>query len=201
MFLGLTGNIGSGKTTVLGLFEKMGVSCFNSDHMVHAMFYRTHTCYTLIATEFDSILKTNFLNEEFIDRVKIRTITQTDSKYLPLLATSIKPYITDEILKLKDSSPFNTVIEVPLLFEQNIQHVFEKTLLVVCSNEERINRIKLRNPDFTENYIKKIISSQMSQEDKIKKADYIIKNDNSSDLNEEINKIISSFKKFKTSPK
>lgn len=197
MFLGLTGNIGSGKTTVLSLFETKGFACFNADKMVHAMFYRTHHFYEAIAYEFDSILNTKFLEEKFIDRIKIRAITQTDLKYLPLLANSINPYITYEILKLKELSLGNTIVEAPLLFEQKISYLFEKSLLVTCPDEKRINRIKLRNPEFTETYIKKIIAAQMPQSEKIKMADYIIENDNNKNLKNEINKIIFSLKKSK----
>ena len=146
------------------------------------MFISEHKYYKNIAKQMDNNFKTNFSNEKIIDRAILRILIANDSSVLKIMAEIVKPYITQEILDLKKTSHTKIIVEAPLLFEQNIAYIFDKTILVICPDEERIKRIATRNPEMSHEYIQKIINSQISQREKEKMADLIICNDKKEDL-------------------
>ena len=194
LFLGLTGNIGSGKTTVLNLFKQRNFKCLNADEMVHEMFASTHPQYKNIAIKINEFFGISFINQDKIDRKILRTHIQKIEGSLKLMSDIISHFITQEIINSKDSEQ-DTIIEVPLLFEGNMKDVFDKSILVFCNDEERKRRIKIRNPDYNSQYIQFVMDSQMKQQDKIELADYIIHNEDNKNLDEQINLIIYNVKK------
>ena len=193
IFLGLTGNVGSGKTTVLNLLQSKGFRTLNADEMVHAMFISSHSSYIQLAEKIDEYFKTSFSESNLIDRNILRSFIKENSNSLKILAEIVKPFITEEILKEKHSGQ-NTVVEVPLLFESFKKDVYDKVILVYCNDDERKKRIKIRNPNWSDEHIKIVMGSQMNQQEKITLADYIIFNHEDADLHEQIDKTIDSLK-------
>lgn len=197
LFLGLTGNIGSGKTTVLEIFKTKNFSCLNSDEMVHQMFISTHPHYQEINLKINEVFGISFMNKDKIDRQILRQHVHTKENGLKIISNIIKPFITQGIIHAKNEN-HDTVIEVPLLFESNIENVFYKSILVCCNDTERKRRIQTRNPDYKSQYIDFVMNSQMKQERKIKLADYIVfnENGNSNSLDMQVDSIIQTIKKL-----
>jgi dephospho-CoA kinase len=193
IFLGLTGNIGSGKTTVLNLFHSKGFRVLNADEMVHGMFVANHPFYSQLSARIDDYFKTSFSDSVLIDRNILRPLVKSDPNALQVLADIVKPFITEEILREKNN-PVDTIIEVPLLFEGSNKDAYDKVILVYCDDEERQRRIKIRNPNWGDDYIQTMMAAQMKQEEKLKMADYVIFNHQNIELNEQIDNIISFIK-------
>ena len=88
------------------------------------------------------------------------------------------------------------LIDIPLLFEGNFENLFDKILLVYASDKTRFDRIKTRNNNYDDEHIKKIMNSQISQEKKKEKSDFIIINENKTlkEIEKEIQKLIEKIK-------
>lgn len=182
MFLGLTGNIGSGKSTTLKLFEFHGFKIFSTDEMVNCMFKKEHQFFDPLAESIDIFFNTNFLLSKHIDRDVLRPLLKITPNSMSFLANLVEPFIKKEIILLKNDKE-NIVVEVPLLFEFSIQNLFDKTILVFCDDMQRKQRITRRNPNWTEEHINFVMASQMNQEEKLKISDYVLYNNlNSHDL-------------------
>lgn len=194
IFLGLTGNVGSGKTTVLNLFQNKGFKTLNADEMVHAMFVSDHKAYSPLAQQIDAYFNTSFSQERIIDRNILRPLIKKDSNSLKILADIVKPFITEEIINQRHNNSQHTIIETPLLFETSNKDIYDKVILVYCDNEERKRRINIRNPNWGDEHIQLVMNAQMNQEEKLKLADYTIFNHQNLDLNGQIDNIISFIK-------
>ena len=91
LFLGLIGNIGSGKTTTLNLFKEKGFQCLNADEMVHQMFISTHPYYKDINIKINEVFGISFINEDKIDRKTLRTHIQKREGSLKIMSDIIGP--------------------------------------------------------------------------------------------------------------
>jgi dephospho-CoA kinase len=96
------------------------------------------------------------------------------------------------LLKLYENEPL-VILDVPLLFENKMEHLVDGIIVVVIDENVRKERL-MRRDKCSEEDIKKRLSHQMSQEEKTKKADYVI--NNSSSLNKTINQINNILKKL-----
>lgn len=170
--LGLTGNIGSGKTSVGRFFELIGWPVFNSDLSAKTILSQNlRVKKQLIDTFGNGILHSN----SSINNLKLAELG-LDQQNVQVLNSIIHPEVKNMFEKWmqKQHAPF-VVRESALLFEANIEHESFKNIVVVCPLEERIKRAVKRG-GISEESIRKRELLQWPQEKKIALSDYCVDN-------------------------
>jgi len=194
MIVGLTGNIGMGKTTVLEIFRECGALTYNVDEFVHQILESKEVIERLVQILGEEILtEENSLNKE-----KIAEIIFNDKKRRKAVEGVIHPLVLDKIKEIsrvyKEKDPYSIVIfEVPLLFEAGFERFFDRTIVVYSSEESIISRLIQKGLSSEE--IKRRLASQMPIEEKKRRADFLI--DNSGELNNTHEQVMSIYKELK----
>jgi len=176
--IGLTGGIGSGKSTVANCFSQLGIDIVNADEAARHVVEKGSPALSKIATHFgskarleDGTLNRAFLRKEIFEHPDKRQWLEE------LLHPLIKTWIQEA---LENSSSSYTILESPLLLETN-QHTLADRILVVDVPEEiQISRAMQRDGN-NKQQIEAIIDTQISREERIKRADDIIDNSRSSE--------------------
>lgn len=176
ILLGLTGNIGCGKSTVSKILKERGIEIIDADLLSREIYNYDDVIYEMKCS-FPEV----FIDNE-IDRTILGNIVFNDENRLKKLNfiahKKIKELIDDKINKSKSAI---VVIDAALLFEANIESQVNKVITVYCNKDIQIERIINRDNVSVED-AKKRIKSQLPQLEKIKKSDYVI--DNSGSLDE-----------------
>jgi len=171
--VGLTGGIGSGKTTVANLFSKHNITVIDTDLISHQITQPDGPAYQAIINAFgDEITDT----DGSIDRKKLATIVFSSTEKKKQLEELLHPliWIIAEQQAQTSQSPY-CIIVVPLLFEGKHQSRFNTTLVINCTEQQQIDRVKQRDTRDSET-IKAIINQQMPASEKIQLADNVIHN-------------------------
>ncbi len=182
--IGLTGNFGMGKTTVLRIFRKLGAYTFNSDDYVHDILKRPEVIRkisTLLGNQV--ILKRS--NGILLNKNRVADIVFNESMKRKAIEKIIHPEVFKAIKSaraniLKKDSSALIIFEVPLLFEAALEKFFDKTVVIYCNREKALDRALGKG--FTEDEAEKRIRAQMPITEKKKRADFRI--ENNGDLNE-----------------
>lgn len=173
----ITGGMGTGKSTVLNLFEKNGFIVVNSDKEVVSLFSNQYENYALLAKDFDNWLGTDFANQDFIDKKILRQYIETTENGFKKSMDIVKPYISARLSNLAQTYKGQKVVfEVPVLFEAQMQSEYKNILVVTAPMEIRLERIKLRQPHLSMAQIQQTINSQLPEDIKIKKATFVLDN-------------------------
>jgi dephospho-CoA kinase len=171
--IALTGGIGSGKTTVSSIFEKLGVPIIDSDIISRDLVKPGQPCLTKIINEFGNEILTE---QNTLDREKLRSIIFDDdvakSNLESILHPSIYKELDSQISKI--NYPYCLVV-VPLLIETNAMKHFDRILVIDTDKDLQVKRTQKRD-NSSEIEVKKIIDSQISREQRLKYADDIIEN-------------------------
>ena len=192
----ITGSIGSGKSTVLKMFQNLGALTIDVDKIAHKIIENDLNLIMKLEKIFNIQLRKP---DNTLDKDKLREIVFKDKDKLKILNKLTHPLIIEEtkknIYSLRKQYPDKLIlVEVPLLFETNRAKEFDYVIVVYCSDEIAIERAKNRS-DIDMDTLKKIQISQMSIEEKKKMADFVIDNsgslENTKKMVEEIyNKLI-----------
>lgn len=171
--VGLTGGIGSGKTTVANLFAAEGVALVDADIVAREVVAPGSKGLEAIVTHFGAEILTP---EGELDRAKLRQRIFSHPEEREWLNQLLHPMIRQEMLAQVEKATSDYVIMVvPLLFENGLDRLVNRTLVVDISPELQINRtIKRDNVDASQ--VNNIISSQCSRSEKLARADDIIDN-------------------------
>lgn len=197
MILGLTGGIGSGKSTVSKIFLSMGIKVFDADLIAKDILETEQ-----VKEEIKEKLGKEFINlkSNSVDKELLKKEVFNNSKNLNILNGIIHPRVVDiyikKYLEFKDKKEI-VIFDVPLLFEVNLERYCDKVIVVDIDLKVQIERIKNRdNIDVT--LINKIIAAQMSREERNRKADILIENNgNLEELKQKIEKIIKDIERGK----
>lgn len=174
LIIGLTGGIGSGKSTVSRFFKALGVEVVDADIVARQVVEKGTPALIKIVEYFgQDILENGELN-----RAKLRSIIFNDAQKKSWLNNLLHPIIRQQMLAaLQQASGKYVLLEAPLLFENNLQTYCDYVLVVDVSEELQIQRTMLRdNSDKV--IIEKIIASQINRSDRLVKADFVIQNEN-----------------------
>lgn len=178
--IGLTGGIGTGKSTVSAYLAQKGCKIIDADLISHQMTEAGSPCLAEIKAAFGEDV---FLRDGNLDRKKVGRLVFADATKKKTLEQIITRRVIEKTLRILQDSRAQqedlVVLDAPLLFECGMQRYTDETWLVVCRTETRLRRIAARD-GLAEEDIQKRIANQMSTEQKEKLADYII--DNSRDL-------------------
>ena len=180
MILGITGSIGSGKTTASNLFKKLGFFIVNADEIGHEVIKKNSAAYKKIIKEFGNEILDNNKN---IDRKILGSIVFNDKIKLKKLNSIMHPIIINEIenqikkIKQKCGNKTKIVIDAPLLLETKTKNLVDKIIVVKADKKNIIKRLNKR---FSKEKIEKILKSQMPLDEKLRYVDFVI--DNNKDL-------------------
>lgn len=168
MIIAITGNIGSGKTTVADIFQKAGFKVINVDKIGHELYFRPDVKKKIIRRFSERILTNGD-----IDRRKLKNIVFNNSKRLIELNKIVHPEIIKEIKKISKQSK-KIVIDGALIIEAKFNE-YDKLILITADKKTQISRLTMKRK-YTRKEIINIINSQLPQEKKISYADYIVDN-------------------------
>ena len=174
MVVGLTGGIGSGKSSAANIFKEFGIDCIDADNVAKNILDLNENARKLFINEFGDkyIDKDNKIN-----RGILREDIFNDKSKIEKLESIIHPKVRDEIFKfIENSSSIYTIVDVPLIFETNSKDFYDKIVLVDCETNTQISRASQRDNRSNEN-IMKIIKNQATREQRLSIADYVISND------------------------
>ena len=173
LVIGLTGGIGSGKTTVSDQLTSYGITIVDADIVAREV--------VTIGTEGLGEIINRFgtqilLPDGQLDRKRLREIIFQDEDEKHWLNNLLHPLIRHSLLsQIKRATSPYCVLSAPLLFENNLQQYVNRTLLIDINQDIQIQRASQRD-GVEEEQIKTIIASQMSSYDKRELADDVIDN-------------------------
>jgi dephospho-CoA kinase len=198
LIVGLTGGIATGKSTVTAMFERLGAIIFDFDVVAREVVEPDTPAWKSIVEHFGNTI----VNEDrTLDRAKLGDIVFRDPEERKKLEGFIFPRIFDEyarrIKEIKQNDPEALVVaDTPLLFEAQLEKLFDKILVVYATREHQIRRFTLRD-DLSHDAVEARLDAQMPTEEKAERADYVIKNcDSVEDVQLEVNRLFEEFQKM-----
>lgn len=185
--VGLTGGIGSGKSTVALLFAEYGVPIIDADETARRMVNKGQPALAQLVTSFgEEILD----NNGALNRNKLRNQIYLDPAAKAKLEKILHPLIYADMQQSIDRLDHTyCIVSVPLLLETGMRHFVNRILIVDCSVEIQIQRVKHRD-QFNDELINRIIGSQISRQARLAQADDVIDNSgNGEELAEQVKKL------------
>jgi dephospho-CoA kinase len=173
--VGITGNIGSGKTTVSKIFELLGIPVFYADDAAKSIMVTDELLIAGVKLAFGAAA---YFNDGSLNRKHIAGIVFNDEQQLAKLNALVHPAVFrafDNWAKQIKNAPY-IIKEAALLFESTSYKMCDKSILVTAPLETRIKRVMQRDGITREEIISRN-SRQFTQEEKTHLADFIIKND------------------------
>lgn len=170
--VGLTGGIGCGKTTVLREFQKLGVPCFIADQYAAGYYNDTH-----FLNEVRDLLGSSVIRPDgSADKARIASIVFNDKEALLGLNALIHPRVMDDFDRWASvqKAPY-VIIESAIIFEYHLDKHLDKVITVYLEKEERMMRLMLRD-NTTRELLEQRMRNQMSAEEKMDLADFVILN-------------------------
>ena len=170
--IGLTGGIGSGKSTVAFMFEKLGVPIYISDIEAKVLMENSKE----IQNSLIQLLGRKTYLDGRLNRAFIASKVFNDSNLLSKLNAIVHPAVKShfESWFSKQKSVY-VIKEIAILFEMNSQNNFDYIISVVAPIKDRVHRVVQRDGK-SENDVYSIIHNQLPDADKIKLSDFIIHN-------------------------
>ena len=189
--VGLTGGIGSGKSTVAGRFAVNGAYVVDFDRLAHQVQERGSPTWHAIVRTFGSDVLTG---DGTIDRTRLGKVVFRDTEKLRLLNDIMHPVVLQKWKEqvdavLKERTDAIVIADIPLLIEVGWQDSFDVVVLVYVSPDMQIRRIGERN-GCSDREARDRLNAQMPLEDKIAYADFVIDNEKLlSDTNRRVDEI------------
>ena len=177
LIIGLTGGIGSGKSTVANLFQQLGMPIIDSDEIAREVVAPGTPLLTEIAQHFGS----NIIDETGqLKRRELRDLIFANNKERIWLEQHLHPAIYERIKeKIKSLNAPYVIVVIPLLLETNPGDLIDRILVVDSTEQLQIQRVQKRDAATKENILA-IIQSQITRDKRLAAADDVI--DNSGDL-------------------
>lgn len=171
--VGITGGIGSGKSTVCKVFRTMGIPVFEADVIAKQLMNNDPTLRQQLIHLFGSSV---YQSDQTIDRKYLAGIVFSNSSLLSKLNEAVHPAVRksfDEWL-LNQNSPY-VIHEAAILFESGFYKMMDKTITVVTNETERIDRVVKRD-HITIDMVQQRMKNQWKDEQRITLADFVIGN-------------------------
>lgn len=173
--IGLTGLIGSGKSTVAALFKDLGIVVINTDVIAYDIMLPTGSAYSQVCSMFGN----QILNKELhIDRKKLGELVFNNAEQLRDLENIVHPLIYVEVLQQieQNKTQHYILLEVPLLFKApRYLELIDRSLVVNCEYQRIVERVAKRSK-LNIAQIDKILEKQVAIDEQLRLADDIINN-------------------------
>jgi dephospho-CoA kinase len=178
-WIGLTGGIGSGKSTVSKRLRELGFTVVDADELAREVVRPRSVTWTKIVTQFG---KEILNSDETIDRKKLGQLVFSNPILLKCLEGFIHPEVKRRVeeekqaaLKRRESVAF---YDVPLLYENQMENEFDAVLVIYCTEEQQIQRVSARD-HLDVHEIQHRLNRQIKLIEKSNKADVVIDNSGS----------------------
>lgn len=170
--VGLTGGIGSGKTTILKFFESFGIPIYIADDEAKALMNRSKVIKRKLIQLFG---ESAYINGK-LNRTYLASKIFNDKSLLSKMNAIVHPKVASHFNRWlnKQNAPY-VIKEAAIIFENNLENQYDYIITVVADEHLRIERVMKRDNASVEK-IKSIISNQLPDSEKIKKSDFVITN-------------------------
>lgn len=174
--VGLTGGIGSGKSSVVRMFAELGARVIDSDEITHELLEPGQAVHDTVVSEFGPGI---VAPDGSIDRKALGAIVFNDPELRRALNALVHPTVVrrqDEFLRNARAEDPNAVaiVDAALMIETGSYRKYDRLVLVLCSRSQQHARLQARGLSDAE--IEARISAQMPLEDKVTYADFVIDN-------------------------
>jgi len=176
--IGLTGGIGSGKSTVAGMFGDLGVSVLSADQVSRGLVNPGSPQLGQILDAFGNDMQNS---DGSLDRSRLAKVVFNDPERLKALESILHPpirkYMRDAVSALKDAY---CILEIPLLIETGQWQAMDRVLVVTSDPKTRIGRLTVTR-NLTVQDVQKVMSVQLTDQERIRYANDVLNNDGSLD--------------------
>jgi dephospho-CoA kinase len=173
LLVGLTGNYGMGKSTVLLLFEKLGAIIIDTDEMVDSLLKETDVLEKIRRLLGESV----FLKNGSLSKKEVAHVVFNNDALRRSLEDILHPLVFEKINLLSRREDFRDkviLVEMPLLFERAYESRFGRTITVYAGEEAALNRLEKKGIPMQEARLR--LKAQLPIEEKMKRPDFIIDN-------------------------
>ena len=173
LIIGLTGGIGSGKSTAAEIFAELGVPVIDTDIIAHELTRPGQPAVEEIAARLGrDVLSVN----GDLDRDRLRRLVFQDPQKRLQLEQILHPRILDEVdRRIHQLNAPYCIVVIPLLFEKNLQARVDRTLVIDCPESLQRERV-LQRPEMDPTQVDAILRSQLTREARRERADDIVTN-------------------------
>jgi dephospho-CoA kinase len=174
--VGITGGIGSGKSTVCDIFQLLGVPVFHAD--VEAKYLQNNDL-TIIGQLTGLFGADIYLSGGVLDRKKLAGLIFNDQDLLAKVNQIIHPAVRQRFINwtIEYANEPYVLYEAAILLENGYASDFDKKILIVADENTRIERV-IKRDSMSEALVRERIKNQLTDEQKISMVDYIIENNN-----------------------
>lgn len=173
---GLTGGIGSGKSTVARLFGELGVHWVDADDVAREVVEPGTPALERIAKHFGEQILTS---EGALDRAQLRGIVFQQPEERAWLESLLHPIIRDELIRQLNPENYQlpyVLLVSPLLLETDQHELVDRIFVIDVPKDVQLERTMARDTN-SRQQVERIIAAQMSREDRLARADEVIDND------------------------
>jgi dephospho-CoA kinase len=171
--IGLTGAVAAGKSEALASLSRLGAATLSSDAVVHELLGTVEVRERLVER-----WGAEAASGSTVDRARVGAIVFERPEELAWLESVLHPLVGEKMVAWLETLPATTkvaVVEVPLLFETQMEGMFDATLSVVASDHARRERARARGTELLEGRS----GRQLTQEEKAARATFVVENDGS----------------------
>lgn len=196
-WIGLTGGIGTGKSTVADILRRRSYQVIDADQIAREALETNSPVFSDVVRVFGPVILDD---SGCIQRAKLAEIVFNEPSKKIELENIVHPFVQKKVQELKmllaKEGAIVAFYDVPLLFEKKLQGQFDKTIVVSCEPEIQLQRIQKRNPQWSAEEINSRVLSQLPLITKVEKADYVIDNNgNLNELESQVEAVLESLKK------
>ena len=187
--LGLTGSIGMGKSTTAQIFRDEGIAVWDADAAVHRLYERGGAAVAPVGAAFPEAVL-----DGAISREALKKIIAADPSALGRLEKIVHPLVAPDRAAFIAANPAPiVVVDIPLLYETGAEAWLDSVLVVSVSPEAQRARV-LARPGMTEAQFQAILSRQMPDEEKRRRADHVIETTTLDDARAKVRALIDELK-------
>jgi len=178
LHIGITGGIGSGKSLISKIFGCLGAPVYDADSRARALMTSDAILMNEIRKAFGD---QSYFNNGKLNRDYLSNVVFNDAAKLATLNGFVHPAVARDYIRWSEENKSHSYLvkEAALLFESGSYKTLDKIVVVQAAEELRIARVQKRDPHRDLQKIKDIIRSQMAEEEKLRRADFIVRNDES----------------------
>ena len=176
--IGITGGIGSGKTTVCAIFSTLGIPIYNSDERAKKIMVENQSVVNKLKAQFGSTI---YFEDGSINRVLLSQIVFNDKEQLTKLNEIVHPAVFEDMIKWYAQNQNHKYVlqEAAIMYESGSYKMLDKTILVYADQEIRIERVMKRDKVDRIAVLARM-DKQMPESEKLKLADFVMYNNGES---------------------
>jgi dephospho-CoA kinase len=187
-FVGLTGGMGSGKSTALEALRRLGAEVLSSDAVVHELYEGQQMRDAVVARFGAEVAPGGVVDRAAVAQrafASARERAWLEGQVWPLVGARVQEWL--ERSRAMRPAPRAAVVEVPLLFEAGLDELYDATIAVVAEESVRHSRADARGHALVDERV----ARQLTQEEKSRRATFVVRNDGSrEDLERELSAVL-----------